>query len=195
MLLTTCSYFSSIRIRCKLTLTLPRNLSFCSQQRPQRRITHVSSTNIKTPISISSESSQLEHYYEGNVPKRIAKVQVPHGMSKSSIYNRVSPILISHYHCHHHWAVFVYCFIWPFPVFPFLCLTSVSFTLLRQRFQCHNPISISYQFWFSQSLYGHSVTTSICYMFLTWHLWHSQGYFSFVFLSKIRSGSYFTFIH
>lgn len=152
-LFTTSTYFSTLWIRCKLTRTSPCNFSFCSQQRPPRRITHVSSTNIKTPISISSEPPQLEHFYEGNMPKRVAKVQVPPGMSRSSNLNRVSPTLISHYHCHHYWPVFIYCIIIPFPVFPFLCLTLVSFTLLRQRFQYHISVLISYQFWFSQILY------------------------------------------
>lgn len=59
-----------------------------NQRRTRRRITHVSSTNIKTPISINNDSTQLDNYYEGNVPKRVAKVQLPHGVSRPSILNR-----------------------------------------------------------------------------------------------------------
>ena len=49
----------------------------------------MSTANIKTPMSIASDS-KLDNFYEGDMPKRVAKVQLPQGVSKPSILNRVS---------------------------------------------------------------------------------------------------------
>ncbi|KAK8382027.1 hypothetical protein O3P69_015195 [Scylla paramamosain] len=60
-----------------------------NQRRPKtRRVHHMSTANIKTPMSISNDSSKLDNFYEGNVPKRVAKVQLPQGVSRPSILNR-----------------------------------------------------------------------------------------------------------
>lgn len=53
-----------------------------------RRVHHMPTANIKTPISISNDSSKLDNFYEGNVPKKVAKVQLPQGVSRPSILNR-----------------------------------------------------------------------------------------------------------
>ncbi|XP_045137606.1 adenylate cyclase type 2-like isoform X1 [Portunus trituberculatus] len=53
-----------------------------------RRVHHMSTANIKTPMSVANDSPKLDNFYEGNVPKRVAKVQLPHGVSRPSILNR-----------------------------------------------------------------------------------------------------------